>query len=148
VVKVRVGLRSIERLKLVLAYRVVKQADDGEALVAEAAITLVCIDVSKGNRPTRIPEALREALGLAGARLAAAPAVSLRSFAGAVISASSTCLAVRGKCVQRTPSGLGRRRWSPAAPHHRGRGVKREGRLILVRQAQLHVWVRGGNGRW
>jgi acyl-CoA thioester hydrolase len=62
VVKVRVGVQSIERLKLVLAYRLVKDVEAAEAVVSEAEITLVCIDVNKGSRPTRIPEALKDAL--------------------------------------------------------------------------------------
>jgi acyl-CoA thioester hydrolase len=62
VVKVRVGLQALERLKMVLGYRLVKEADGREAVVAEAEITLVCVDVTKGSRPARIPETLKNAL--------------------------------------------------------------------------------------
>jgi acyl-CoA thioester hydrolase len=62
VVKVRVGIQSVDRLKMVLAYRIVKDVERAEAVVAEAEVTLVCVDVAKGNRPARIPETLKNAL--------------------------------------------------------------------------------------
>jgi acyl-CoA thioester hydrolase len=62
VVKVRVGIQSVDRLKMVLAYRIVKDLEGAEAVVAEAEVTLVCVDVGKGNRPARIPETLKNAL--------------------------------------------------------------------------------------
>jgi len=62
VVKVRVGIQSVDRLKMVLAYRIVKDGERAEAVVAEAEVTLVCVDVAKGNRPARIPETLKNAL--------------------------------------------------------------------------------------
>lgn len=62
VVKVRVGIQSVDRLKMVLAYRIVKDVEGAEAVVAEAEVTLVCVDVAKGNRPARIPETLKNAL--------------------------------------------------------------------------------------
>jgi acyl-CoA thioesterase FadM len=69
VVKVRVGVKAVDRLKLVLAYRIVKDVDGREVLVSEAEIDLVCVDVSKGGRPSRIPPALAEALASWEARL-------------------------------------------------------------------------------
>jgi acyl-CoA thioester hydrolase len=62
VVKVRVGIQDVDRLKMVLAYRLVKDLDGAEAVVAEAEVTLVCVDVRKGSRPTRIPQTLGDAL--------------------------------------------------------------------------------------
>lgn len=62
IVKVRVGIQSVDRLKMVLAYRIVKDLEGAEAVVAEAEVTLVCVDIGKGNRPARIPETLKNAL--------------------------------------------------------------------------------------
>jgi YbgC/YbaW family acyl-CoA thioester hydrolase len=61
-VKVRVAIESFDRLKMNLVYRIVKDVDGQEALVAEADVMLVCVDVAKGSRPTRIPAPLAEAL--------------------------------------------------------------------------------------
>jgi acyl-CoA thioester hydrolase len=69
VVKVRVGIQSVDRLKMLLAYRLVKEVEGAEAVVAEAEVTLVCVDVKKGSRPTRIPETLKEALASWESRL-------------------------------------------------------------------------------
>jgi acyl-CoA thioester hydrolase len=63
VVKVRVSVRSIDKLRLVLAYAIVKAVETGEALVSQSEITLVCVDVTRGSRPTRIPATLADALG-------------------------------------------------------------------------------------
>jgi acyl-CoA thioester hydrolase len=59
VVKVRVSVSSVDKLRLVLAYAIVKA---GEVLVSQSEITLVCVDVTRGSRPTRIPAALADAL--------------------------------------------------------------------------------------
>jgi len=69
VVKVRVGIASTDRLKMVLAYQMVKAVQGREVVVAVAEITLVCVDVTKGGRPTRIPAVLAEALATWEARL-------------------------------------------------------------------------------
>jgi acyl-CoA thioester hydrolase len=72
VVKVRVGIQSVDRLRMVLAYQIVKDAGGREALVSEAEITLVCVDVAKGSRPSRIPPALADVLASWEARLGSA----------------------------------------------------------------------------
>lgn len=69
VVKVRVGIASTDRLKMTLAYQIVKDGGGRELLVSEAEITLVCVDVTKGGRPSRIPPALAEVLDSWEARL-------------------------------------------------------------------------------
>ena len=76
VVRVRVGIQSVDRLKMVLAYQIVKPAEGREAVVSEAEIALVCVDVAKGSRPTRIPPALAAALADWPARLKAAATAS------------------------------------------------------------------------
>jgi len=69
VVKVRVGIQSTDRLKMVLAYQIVKPVQGREVIVSEAEITLVCVDVARGGRPTRIPSQLAEVLATWEARL-------------------------------------------------------------------------------
>lgn len=71
-VKVRVGIQSTDRLKMVLVYNLVKEVNGREVLVSEAEITLVCVDVTKGSRPTRIPPAVAEGLANWETRLARA----------------------------------------------------------------------------
>jgi acyl-CoA thioester hydrolase len=69
VVQVRVGIQDVDRLKMTLAYSLVKDVDGRETIVAEAEVTLVCVDTRKGNRPVRIPETLKEALASWESRL-------------------------------------------------------------------------------
>jgi acyl-CoA thioester hydrolase len=69
VVKVRAGIQSVDRLKMVLAYQLVKDSEGAEVTVAEAEVTLVCVDVRRGNRPARIPESLGAVLASWESRL-------------------------------------------------------------------------------
>jgi acyl-CoA thioester hydrolase len=55
---VKVWIKEIDKIKLLLSYEITKKADEKEVLVAEADITMLCINTAKGNRPARIPDYL------------------------------------------------------------------------------------------
>lgn len=63
IVKVRVAFKSIEKIKLILDYKIVKEVEDKEILVSEAEITMLCVGTEKG-RPCKIPESLINSIRL------------------------------------------------------------------------------------
>lgn len=61
IVKVRVSFKEIEKIKIILDYKVVKEVEGKEVLVSEAEITMLCVNTEKG-RPSKIPETLLTAI--------------------------------------------------------------------------------------
>lgn len=61
IVKVRVSFKEIEKIKIILDYKVVKEVEGKEVLVSEAEITMLCVNTEKG-RPSKIPETLLNAI--------------------------------------------------------------------------------------
>lgn len=61
IVKVRVSFKSIEKIKLILDYKIVKDSENGEVLVSESEITMLCVNTEKG-RPCKIPETMLNAI--------------------------------------------------------------------------------------
>lgn len=60
VLNIKLRIKEIEKIKMVLDYQVTKEAEGKEVLVSEADITLLCINIEKGNRPAKIPDFLLE----------------------------------------------------------------------------------------
>lgn len=59
---IKAGVKTVEKLKLIMDYQILKESANQLDLVAQAEITLVCIDTAKNNRPTRIPASIAEAI--------------------------------------------------------------------------------------
>jgi acyl-CoA thioester hydrolase len=59
-ITIKVRIKEIEKIKLLLGYEITKRIADKEVLVAEADITMLCINVAQGSRPAKIPEYLME----------------------------------------------------------------------------------------
>ncbi len=57
---VKVWIKEIDKIKLLLGYEITKMAETKEVLVAEADITMLCVNIAKGNRPAKIPPFLVE----------------------------------------------------------------------------------------
>lgn len=55
---IRLWIEAIEKIRIVLAYQVVRQTDAREDIISEAKISMLCINTEKGNRPSKIPEIL------------------------------------------------------------------------------------------
>ena len=55
---IKVWIKEIDKIKMVLGYEVIKMADQKEILVAWCDIIMLCVNIAKGNRPTKIPEYL------------------------------------------------------------------------------------------
>jgi acyl-CoA thioester hydrolase len=58
ILNIKLWIREIEKIRLILGYQVTKKVDDKEVLVSEAIITLLCINIEKGSRPSKIPDFL------------------------------------------------------------------------------------------
>ena len=55
---IKVGIKAVEKIKLLLEYEISKQTGGKEVLVSQAEITMLCINTLKGNKPSKIPENL------------------------------------------------------------------------------------------
>ncbi|HYH04950.1 MAG TPA: thioesterase family protein [Bacillota bacterium] len=51
-------IKNLDKLKMVLSYQVTKMVNEKVIPVSEAEITMLCVDLEKGSKPCRIPEAL------------------------------------------------------------------------------------------
>jgi acyl-CoA thioester hydrolase len=60
IVTVKLWIKEIEKIKLLLGYEITKMVEEKEVLVAEADITMLCVNLVKGNRPMKIPQNLIE----------------------------------------------------------------------------------------
>ena len=57
---IKVCIKEVEKIKLILGYEITKMIDGKEAIVAEAEITMLCVNLTKGNKPAKIPDYLVE----------------------------------------------------------------------------------------
>lgn len=57
---IKVRIKEIEKIKLLLGYEITKMVDGKDVIVAEADITMLCVNIAKGNRPAKIPPYLIE----------------------------------------------------------------------------------------
>jgi YbgC/YbaW family acyl-CoA thioester hydrolase len=60
VVKIKLFFKEIGKHKLSLVNVVLKENNGKEILVSETEMTMLCIGIDKGNRPTKIPDHLQE----------------------------------------------------------------------------------------
>lgn len=58
--KIKLFFREIEKYKLTLINLVFKENNGKEVLVSETEMTMLCINIAKGNRPVKIPDTLME----------------------------------------------------------------------------------------
>lgn len=58
VLKIKLFFREIEKHKLILMNLVFKENNGKEILVSETEMTMLCINIEKGNRPAKIPDFL------------------------------------------------------------------------------------------
>lgn len=62
IITIRLSIKSVETLKLILNYTAFKIVNDKEQIVSKSEITMLCIDITKGGRPTKIPDHLQTVL--------------------------------------------------------------------------------------
>lgn len=55
---IKLRVKEIQKLKLILDYEITKEFNSKETLVSKAEITMLCIDIDKNGRPSKIPENL------------------------------------------------------------------------------------------
>ncbi len=55
-ITIKMGIKEIDKIKMILDYTVVKEINGKEMIVSKANITMLCIDIEKGGRPSKIPE--------------------------------------------------------------------------------------------
>ncbi|HBE79739.1 MAG TPA: hypothetical protein DDW65_18470 [Firmicutes bacterium] len=61
-VTIKVRIKEVAKIRLLLGYEVTKKVNDQEVVVAEADISMLCVNIAKGSKPAKIPPYLIEIL--------------------------------------------------------------------------------------
>jgi acyl-CoA thioester hydrolase len=59
---IKVRIKEVEKIKLWLDYEITKLVNNQEVIVAEADVSMLCVNTAKGSKPAKIPPHLVEVL--------------------------------------------------------------------------------------